>query len=186
MVIGAAVLRGESVGCRSGFQHCLLEAHSLRSLAVIGDGLVPVGVEQVIDLAGVLVGRALHDFVIMAVHGDHGAAALEVDAGCLTRIHEVETVASSDRDFLGLLRDGGGGQGRLIEPTIIDLIVGVAVTVAQLLEDQHGVRQVLQVEVHDAGVASELPTPDWVVMNGNRVQVKRKAFERFIDSTDVI
>ena len=24
------------------------------------------------------------------------------------------------------------------------------------------------------------------VMNGNRVQVKRKAFERFIDSTDVI
>ena len=58
MVIGATVLRGESVGCRSGFQHCLLEAHSLRSLAVIGDGLVPVGVEQVIDLAGVLVGRA--------------------------------------------------------------------------------------------------------------------------------
>lgn len=35
-------------------------------------------------------------------------------------------------------------------------------------------------------LASELPTPDWVVMNGNRVQVKRKAFERFIDSTDVI
>lgn len=28
--------------------------------------------------------------------------------------------------------------------------------------------------------------PDWVVMNGNRVQVKRKAFERFIDATDVI
>lgn len=35
-------------------------------------------------------------------------------------------------------------------------------------------------------LASELPPPDWVVMNGNRVQVKRKAFERFIDATDVI
>ena len=32
---------------------------------------------------------------------------------------------------------------------------------------------------------AEMP-PDWVVMNGNRVQVKRKAFERFIDATDVI
>ncbi len=32
-------------------------------------------------------------------------------------------------------------------------------------------------------LASEMPPPDWVVMNGNRVQVKRKAFERFIDST---
>lgn len=35
-------------------------------------------------------------------------------------------------------------------------------------------------------LASEMPPPDWVVMNGNRVQVKRKAFERFIDATDVI
>lgn len=41
-------------------------------------------------------------------------------------------------------------------------------------------------EVKLRRLASELPTPDWVVMNGNRVQVKRKAFERFIDSTDVI
>ena len=35
-------------------------------------------------------------------------------------------------------------------------------------------------------LADEKPAPDWLVMNGNRVQVKRKAFERFIDSTDVI
>ena len=35
-------------------------------------------------------------------------------------------------------------------------------------------------------LAEEEPTPDWVVMNGNRVQVKRKAFERFIDATDAI
>ena len=101
-----------------------------------------MGVEQVIDLAGVLVGRALHYIVIMAVHGNHGAAALEVDAGGLTRVHEVEAVARRHRDFLGLLRDGGGGQGRLIEPTIIDLIVGVSIAVAQLLEDalaHHGI-----------------------------------------------
>ena len=94
-----------------------------------------MGVEQVIDLAGVLVGRALHDFVIMAVHGDHGAAALEVDAGCLPCVHEIEAITRRDRDFLRLLRDGWGGQRRLMEPTVVDLIVGVAVTVAQLLED---------------------------------------------------
>ena len=27
---------------------------------------------------------------------------------------------------------------------------------------------------------------DWVLMNGNRVQIKRKLFERYIDSTDAI
>ena len=102
-----------------------------------------MGVEQVIDLAGVLVGRALHDFVIMTFHGDHGAAALEVDAGGLPCVYEVEAVTRRDRDFLRLLRDGGRGKGRLIEPTIIDLIVGVSIAVAQLLEDalaQEGVR----------------------------------------------
>lgn len=26
----------------------------------------------------------------------------------------------------------------------------------------------------------------WLIMNGNRVQIKRKKFESFIDSTDVI
>lgn len=35
-------------------------------------------------------------------------------------------------------------------------------------------------------LAEEKPTPEWVVMNGNRVQVKRKVFERMIDATDVI
>ncbi len=35
-------------------------------------------------------------------------------------------------------------------------------------------------------LATEVPAPDWVVMNGNRIQVKRKKFEQFIDATDVI
>lgn len=35
-------------------------------------------------------------------------------------------------------------------------------------------------------LAEKKPTPEWVVMNGNRVQVKRKVFERMIDATDVI
>lgn len=35
-------------------------------------------------------------------------------------------------------------------------------------------------------LASEMPTPDWVVMNGNRIQIKRKLFERMLDSVDVI
>ena len=30
------------------------------------------------------------------------------------------------------------------------------------------------------------PAPNWLIMNGNRVQIKRKKFESFIDSTDVI
>lgn len=50
-----------------------------------------------------------------------------------------------------------------------------------------------EVHAHHRGGGPVLPhrrgqvaPPDWVVMNGNRVQVKRKAFERFIDATDVI
>lgn len=35
-------------------------------------------------------------------------------------------------------------------------------------------------------LAEEKPAPDWLIMNGNRVQIKRKKFESFIDSTDVI
>lgn len=35
-------------------------------------------------------------------------------------------------------------------------------------------------------LAQQVPTPDWVLMNGNRIQVKRRKFEQFIDSTDVI
>lgn len=35
-------------------------------------------------------------------------------------------------------------------------------------------------------LAEERPRPEWVVMNGNRVQIKRVMFERFIDATDVI
>ena len=105
MVIGAAVLRGESVGCRACLHRGLLEAHALRLLAKIGDWLVTMGIEKVIDLAGILVGRALHDVVVMPVHGDHGAAALEVDAGCLPCVHEIEAITRRDRDFLRLLRD---------------------------------------------------------------------------------
>lgn len=35
-------------------------------------------------------------------------------------------------------------------------------------------------------LADEKPAPSWLIMNGNRVQIKRKKFESFIDSTDVI
>ena len=35
-------------------------------------------------------------------------------------------------------------------------------------------------------LAIQRPTPRWVLVNGNRVQIKRRLFERFIDSTDVI
>ena len=35
-------------------------------------------------------------------------------------------------------------------------------------------------------LADTVPTPDWVLMNGNRIQVKRRKFEQFIDSTDVV
>lgn len=35
-------------------------------------------------------------------------------------------------------------------------------------------------------LADEKPAPNWLIMNGNRVQIRRKKFESFIDSTDVI
>lgn len=35
-------------------------------------------------------------------------------------------------------------------------------------------------------LAGEMPTPDWVILNGNRIQVKRRKFEQFIDATDAI
>lgn len=35
-------------------------------------------------------------------------------------------------------------------------------------------------------LADERPAPGWLMMNGNRVQIKRRKFEEFIDSTDVI
>lgn len=35
-------------------------------------------------------------------------------------------------------------------------------------------------------LAGQVPPPDWVLMNGNRVQVKRRKFESFLDSTDVV
>lgn len=35
-------------------------------------------------------------------------------------------------------------------------------------------------------LADRTPPPDWVLMNGNRVQVKRKRFESFLDATDAV
>ena len=35
-------------------------------------------------------------------------------------------------------------------------------------------------------IAEENQTARWVIMNGNRVQIKRKQFEKIIDSLDVI
>lgn len=35
-------------------------------------------------------------------------------------------------------------------------------------------------------MAEAAPPPDWVLMNGNRVQIKRKCFEKMLDSIDVI
>lgn len=35
-------------------------------------------------------------------------------------------------------------------------------------------------------IAEENQTASWVIMNGNRVQIKRKQFEKIIDSMDVI
>lgn len=35
-------------------------------------------------------------------------------------------------------------------------------------------------------MAESTPAPDWVLMNGNRVQIKRRTFERMIDATDAI
>ena len=35
-------------------------------------------------------------------------------------------------------------------------------------------------------IAEENQTASWVIMNGNRVQIKRKQFEKILDSLDVI
>ena len=35
-------------------------------------------------------------------------------------------------------------------------------------------------------IAEENQSASWVIMNGNRVQIKRKQFEKIIDSLDVI
>lgn len=35
-------------------------------------------------------------------------------------------------------------------------------------------------------LAEENPAANWIIMNGNRIQIKRKQFEKFIDNTDVI
>ena len=35
-------------------------------------------------------------------------------------------------------------------------------------------------------LADENPTAGWLIMNGNRVQIKRKQFEKMIDSMEVI
>ncbi|WP_154886749.1 excisionase [Longibaculum muris] len=35
-------------------------------------------------------------------------------------------------------------------------------------------------------LAEENPTANWLIMNGNRVQIKRKQFEKIIDTLDVI
>ena len=32
----------------------------------------------------------------------------------------------------------------------------------------------------------ENPTAGWVILNGNRIQIKRKQFEKIIDSLDTI
>ena len=35
-------------------------------------------------------------------------------------------------------------------------------------------------------LAEEKPDASWLIMNGNRVQIKRRQFEKVIDSLDVI
>lgn len=35
-------------------------------------------------------------------------------------------------------------------------------------------------------LAAEKPTPSWVMMNGNRILIKRKQLEKALDSTDAI
>ncbi|HEL0622986.1 TPA: excisionase [Streptococcus equi subsp. zooepidemicus] len=35
-------------------------------------------------------------------------------------------------------------------------------------------------------LAEEQPPHDWVIMNGNRIQIKRKLFEKFIDQIDTL
>lgn len=35
-------------------------------------------------------------------------------------------------------------------------------------------------------LADENPSANWLMMNGNRIQIKRKQFEKWIDSLDAI
>lgn len=35
-------------------------------------------------------------------------------------------------------------------------------------------------------LAEENPDANWLIMNGNRIQIKRKQFEKVIDTLDVI
>mgnify|MGYP000656665898 CR=1 FL=1 len=35
-------------------------------------------------------------------------------------------------------------------------------------------------------LAEETPTASWVILNGNRIQIKRKQFEKIIDTLDAI
>lgn len=35
-------------------------------------------------------------------------------------------------------------------------------------------------------MAEEKPTPGWILLNGNRIQIKRKQFEKLIDKSDTI
>ena len=35
-------------------------------------------------------------------------------------------------------------------------------------------------------LSEENPTAGWVILNGNRIQIKRKQFEKIIDSLDTI
>ena len=35
-------------------------------------------------------------------------------------------------------------------------------------------------------LAEEKPAPGWVILNGNRIQIKRKQFEKIIDTLDAI
>ena len=35
-------------------------------------------------------------------------------------------------------------------------------------------------------LAEEKPAPGWVIFNGNRIQIKRKQFEKIIDTLDAI
>ena len=40
--------------------------------------------------------------------------------------------------------------------------------------------------IGESKLAEENPVPDWVMMNGNRIQIKRKQFEKMIDTVDAI
>lgn len=35
-------------------------------------------------------------------------------------------------------------------------------------------------------LAAEKPTASWVILNGNRILIKRRQFEKILDSTDAI